>query len=83
MYKRQGEGGSLAQFAFGGDGPAHQGDDVLRDGQSEPGSLDAFDGVALLALEGMEEALHEGRRHADARVGKSQRKIGRLSLIHI
>ena len=65
---RHDEGGPLARGAFHLDGASHHVHDVLRDGHAQTGALDPLRGVALLPLEGVEQALQEFRRHAQARV---------------
>ena len=57
---------ALARLAREGDGAAHQIHDVLGDGHSQAGALNAADGGAFLPAELLEDVLLELFAHADA-----------------
>src|SRR5712692_6161482 len=67
----EGEGAALAFLALGPDAAAVGLDDALRDGETKPGARDLAGGLALHAVELVEDMGQVSGRDADARVGQA------------
>ncbi len=67
-----GECRAAVLFAFHGNRAVHHVHQVLRDRHAQARALDAADGARALALEGVEDVIHELGGHADARIGHGE-----------